>query len=293
MGCCCKSQGEVKAMTSIAKNRGCTDLLMLILYILTMTSVPYLMREATFAGADPWRMLRGYDLWGRSCGHAGVPPLAMLPNPIYPSFVVCVNDCSETWEEGTEIMAIRYPSQEIGTYCVPAPWKLAEVNGQVGGNASFFDPVEFLDEIPGAEAGETMLQDIYTARDLYGLVVVVALALSFLWLVLLGKCAKCLFYVSVLLVLVLITGIGITMFALGKEHLDLAEATGQGDLRNKAYVELGLGGFILFVCFIVLLLLCVLRKRINIALAVIKEASRYVPNLCFLVLDIIVSLDGF
>ncbi|XP_061168216.1 choline transporter-like protein 1 isoform X1 [Saccostrea echinata] len=67
-GCCCgKDSAEDKAdLTNPIKNRGCTDIIVLILFVLFWAGMIYIAAFSITHG-DAWRLVYGYDSFGNTC----------------------------------------------------------------------------------------------------------------------------------------------------------------------------------------------------------------------------------
>ena len=156
MGCCSR-ETKGKGLPEIVQNRGCkypppfavsflcslvcpnymdtcvfhsgTDILFLLAFLFAWLVSGGVLILARDKGADPWRVVRGVDMYGRICGiDDGVDDkkLAAFPDADYSSYIICVDKCDRTNEDdyketGDESygMVNKYESVEFLGYCMP------------------------------------------------------------------------------------------------------------------------------------------------------------------------------
>jgi len=132
-------------MTTITKDRGCTDILGLLAFLASWGLVAFILLEAKDLGGDPNKIIRGTNGFGEMCGIDSKVKHLPLAAFAYPGFlssldwwkvIVCVKDCSET--SYSEKMSLPHTSSQVGFYCVPSVTKEG-INVTISGspNADF------------------------------------------------------------------------------------------------------------------------------------------------------------
>jgi hypothetical protein len=126
-------QAEAEAPPSlyrVSKDRKCTDLWALLLYLLSWGGLIAILVVALKGGADPQRVIRGVDFQGRTCGVSeGVrdQPLAAwiaMPLNLEPgvdctdcyAIMTCVTNCTQTSDH--PLIVDHYTSEQFLSYCV-------------------------------------------------------------------------------------------------------------------------------------------------------------------------------
>lgn len=191
-GCCCggKMEKEPKMTFQPSSNRNCTDILFLIMYIISWAGLISIIATAGGLGGNPKRITNGVDHQGNICGHgAGFrTPYAAWVTTNAAAITIsgkdctncykirtCVADCSVTSipagnpGANTDILD-KYNSERLLNLCVPSP---LTVNGtqQVFAFSSEFDSA--------TEAASRAFADLYIAWPIILISVGVALLFSY------------------------------------------------------------------------------------------------------------------
>jgi hypothetical protein len=274
--CCGKTKSFEAGMHRIKQDRGCTDILFLLLWLVGWAGTFVILFMARQEGADPWRVIRGQDLDGGVCGMGNKTdyPYLAFPNPIDPSgsyLPVCVESCEATNQYGNNTynkprltkMVYRYESSRVGYYCLPT-----------AGALSLIPTVNL--EWQQSDI-TTMIGQAVTDVTVSARAICVAIALSiivtFMFVALLGKCAGCI----VLMAIILILG-GCTLFSAyliywGKLQANI-DAT-----PNYAYAAYVSGIVLACIVFLTICVLLALYTRIRIAVEVVKQAAAAVGDM--------------
>ncbi|KAG9338747.1 hypothetical protein JZ751_025183 [Albula glossodonta] len=326
-------------------NRGCTDIICCILFVLAIVGY-FAVGILAWSHGDPRKVIYPTDSRGRFCGQAG--PLEKKPLLFYfnilkcasplvllefqcPTTQICVEKCPDKsmtlvkalmskekmdfykqfCKEGEDISKMSAPeilknrlcpaalfaSKPLSRRCLPA---LFPSKGKITieGNTTFSDGegslVNATDLQEGAKKANKLLEARQVAMKIFedytqswhwilvGLLI--AMIVSLIFIVLLRYLAGIMVWVMIVLV-ILVIGYGI--FHCVMEYIDLKGMSGS-DVTIK---ELGLLtdfsvylqirqtwlAFTIILCIVevvIILLLIFLRKRVLIAIALIKEASR-------------------
>lgn len=239
-------------------------------------------------GADPWRVIRGVDMYGRICGRDdGVTDkkLAAYPDGDYPSYVICVDTCARTNEQDYEVdpggtysysMAKKYESVEFLGYCFPSI-----VSGSVS--------IGFQTDFSGsAQTFSQAIADTYNAWILIAISGVIALIFTFFLTWVLKYCAGIIIWLSIT---AFIVGGGLGGYLAIKWAEDNKNSPNPDeDLQTAAYVG---GGVLIAVTVIFLLIVLALFSRIRIAIEVVKEAARCILDMPLLVFFPLVPMIQF
>ncbi|XP_029106427.1 choline transporter-like protein 2 isoform X3 [Scleropages formosus] len=350
-------------------NRGCTDIICCILFILALLGY-FAVGILAWSQGDPRKVIYPTDSRGQFCGQAGTP-LENKPNLFYfnimkcasplvllefqcPTPQICVEKCPDRFltllnafktadlkyyksycKEGVDLStlsapevlktglcpAMILPSKPLSRRCFPA---FSKKNGVlVVGNQTTFDDGQgkirnAKDLLEGAgnativrEARQLAMKifEDYTHSWYWILIgLVIAMVISLIFIILLRFLAGIMVWVMIILV-ILVIGYGI--FHCYMEYASLKGTPG----ANVTLQELGLQAdfsvylqiqqtwlaFMIILCIvevIIILLLIFLRKRILIAIALIKEASRaigyvmsslFYPLLTFILLALVIA----
>ena len=248
--------------------RHCTDVLFVLLFAACWAAVGYMASLALTRG-DPTRLsfTHGTDMNGSVCGVSESVldrPYAAWPFPTEYAFMICVADCSATLNDTD--MALPLLSRPVLHYCMPDAAAVLNVSAL---NLTAFDPDNPYLQSATSEAlmaiGDIVL--VYPViLGSAGLTVV----LSFAWLFVLQAAAGAL--INALLALVLaggaLSGYALLHYADSNAASDPALSATQVHLMQyTAYALLGITA-------VLALIIIALRKRIAIAVQVVKEASR-------------------
>ena len=248
--------------------RRCTDVLFLLSFLASWAVMGYVLQQAITRG-DPNRLLftRGTDMNGDVCGVS--PAVAHLPYAAWPyppsySSLVCVASCNHTLNDSN--IALHLPSTPVLHYCVPDPQAL--LNASAALNVSGVEPSSPLLQSATTQA----LSAIGDVLDTWPVILGsagITVALSFLYLLVLQLAAGALVYSLLALLLVAggLSGYALLQFADSESSNPTVSTTNVHLMQYFAYALLGLTA-------IFALVIIALRKRILLAVQVVKEASR-------------------
>lgn len=268
---CCRTEPKSGIrVAGIQQKRGCTDVIFLLLFVISWIAIIIIISKAGEAGADPNRIVRGVNLQGQICGKdSGVKdkPLAAWPNPLYYEYQICVSSCNETHNPLSTEMSILYPSTEFLYYCIPgtvALWNstLLDMSGE-------FDAA--------ATAAQNAFADLFTAWVIILVSPIIALVMSFLVVNILRRVAGFLVFVLIMLVLAGFIIAGAALMQAASE----ADASISPE-RAKALKALGIICFVIAGIFFVVCLS--LRRRILIAIGVVEVAGAALDDMKSLLL---------
>jgi hypothetical protein len=257
-GCSCKSNGG-KPVTSLAAKRGCTDVLFLILFGIAFAGMFAVFGYTADQGANPTKIINGVDWQGKICGEdteVKDKPFAAwpgLPTSIDTEFKVCVAQCSDASDAG-----VLYPTVSfIDRYCMPNPSSTATIPG--------FDD--------HSQETQRAVADLNAAQPVIFAAAGVAIIGAFLYTWSLKHFAKILAWGAIFITFAAIVVFGWSLLTKAKEMKDEAiDPDRAHNLEYMAYVAIATGALFLLV-------MIVLRKRINVAVEVVKEASRALSDM--------------
>uniref|UniRef100_A0A3P9PC42 Choline transporter-like protein 2 n=1 Tax=Poecilia reticulata TaxID=8081 RepID=A0A3P9PC42_POERE len=335
------------------QNRGCTDILCCLLFILFLFGY-FAVGILAWSQGDPRKVIYPTDSRGQFCGQAGTAlekkpflfyfnilkcasPLVLLEFQC-PTPQICVEKCpnrhlnlvkaklgsnedreyySRFCKEGTNFTALSppeilrdalcpamlLPSKAFTRRCLPALGKLSGGVVVVGNETSFFDDdnnrVNATDLLEASKKSNIVVEARQVAMRIFEdytqswhwilLGLVIAMVVSLIFIVLLRFLAAVMVWVIIILV-ILVIGYGI--FHCYMEYAALKGEPGadvtirdlglQTDFSVYLQIRQTWLAFMIILAiveFIVILLLIFLRKRILIAIALIKEASRAVGHI--------------
>ncbi|XP_032418483.1 choline transporter-like protein 2 isoform X1 [Xiphophorus hellerii] len=335
------------------QNRGCTDILCCLLFILFLFGY-FAVGILAWSQGDPRKVIYPTDSRGQFCGQAGTAlekkpflfyfnilkcasPLVLLELQC-PTPQICVEKCpdrhlnlvkaklgsnedreyySRYCKEGTDFTALSppeilrdalcpamlLPSKAFTRRCLPALGKLSGGVVVVGNETSFFDDnnnrVNATDLLEASKKSNIVLEARQVAMRIFEdytqswhwilLGLVIAMVISLIFIVLLRFLAAVMVWVIIILV-ILVIGYGI--FHCYMEYAALKGEPGadvtirdlglQTDFSVYLQIQQTWLAFMIILAiveFIIILLLIFLRKRILIAIALIKEASRAVGHI--------------
>ncbi|XP_019905474.1 choline transporter-like protein 2 isoform X2 [Esox lucius] len=332
-------------------NRGCTDVLCCILFVVAIIGY-FAVGILAWSQGDPRKVIYPTDSTGQFCGQAGTPlekkpflfyfnilkcasPLVLLEFQC-PTTQLCVESCPTKYttlmkasknkgdldyyarfcKEGANLTGMSVPqilrdglcpsvlvsSKPFGRRCLPA---LSTLKGGVVvvGNQTTFDDgrgtmvnaTDFLDAskksnmvVEARQVAMKIFED-YTVSWYWILIgLVIAMVVSLIFIILLRYLAGIMIWVMIIMV-ILVIGYGI--FHCAMEYRSLSGEPGadvtirdlglQTDFSVYLQIRQTWLAFIIILSIvevIIILLLIFLRKRILIAIALIKEASRAVGH---------------
>lgn len=234
---------------------------------------------AVKAGADPNKIIRGVDMSGRVCGKTGTgfdgvaydltaKPVAIWPNPFYYDYKLCAANCAHTSDLAAPDMAWSYKSTKAAFYCLPDLSSIdASVSVSVGGEFSS------MAEAASNAAGDVITTMYYIFGSCFS-----AILFSFIMMPILRFLGKCLVLTSILSILIAGMAGGYFLYDYG------VQGAKNGTLSDSNSDASKYTAFIIWgVCVIFLLVIFFLRKRILIAIAVVKSAAEAITTMPMLV----------
>ena len=233
--------------------------------------MPVIYDLAVKAGANPDKVLRGVDMEGKICGRAGKKydgtlydetsrPFAAWPNPLEYNFKICVDSCAYTVAEDSDRMAWQYNSSLLVYYCIPSADAGAVLGVVVSANSSSFSSATTF--VVNSTA------DVMNSWQYLGYSIGTAIVLCFAVMPLLRWCGRCLVFTCIFGVIVAGVAGGVFLYNYGiKAQADGTISSTRADAC--VYTAYVLWGFVAIFTLVVFFL----RKRILIAIEVVKEAA--------------------
>jgi len=268
-GCCCCAEDKFDKGVPDCKfveyeDRGCADIQWLLAFIggcVLFVSI-YLGLE----DPSPTRVLSGNDWAGNVCG--STPGYEDLGVAIWPSLVpgpdnylvkFCAASCDEAMTH--EMMITPYEATNYLGYCLPANLEdLTAVIAGGGGNSTYESlAFDFSTGITDA------VSDVWTAQFLIYGAMVFAVIVSFFYDKVIGTVGACIVWFLSFSFLAMGLASGYFLY----DYAESAEEIGDEDAEYYlygAYVAWGL-------TFLLLCFLCAIRKKIQMALAIMKSAG--------------------
>ena len=247
--------------------RQCTDVLFLLLFVACWAVVGWVTSLAITRG-DPSRLsfTHGTDMNGSVCGVSPTVidrPYAAFPFPTHPQYMICVTNCSAALNDSD--MALPVPSTPLLFYCMPDPDFLLNITQL---NLTSYDPHNAYLQSASTQA-LAAIGDLVTIYPVLLASAAITIGLSFAWLIVLQLAAGALIYTLLLLVLVGGALAGYALLQYASDESDNPTLTTQQVqlMRYTAYALLALTG-------VFALVVLALRRRITLAVQVVKEASR-------------------
>lgn len=268
------AEGELPRMLMNKTERKCTDVLVLLLFIASFGGIAWILGECLARGSDPNRLIRGVDYDNRVCGKSdGVTdePYAAWPYTEFdlldPSLLtsmyhikVCLPSCEDT--QTSSLMVHPHVSTKVYYYCLPS------FNSTAAETAFNL----LLEDNQGADILVRVAGDVYTTYPLLLGAIPISMAFSFAFILIAVYWAGALVWFSILSV---VGGALILSYML--LHYDPPSFGTLSEDDAKASVEFA--GWVVFaLAEIALIAIVMLRTRIQVAVEVVKEASKAVLN---------------
>eukprot|EP01084_Bolivina_argentea_P294529 506792_1 len=270
LGCGCADHESEGYLASIEKNRSCTDVPCIVLFIgFIIFLISYVWSEA-FVEGDPDRLIRGVNYSGKICGKSeGVEnlPYAFWPDPTEFRFKVCTDNCNvATFDNFTSNHIIingqnaPYPSEMyIDKYCIPT---VSDIS------ISGFE--EYSNEF------QRNMGDIKIAMPIIGASIAIAFIISFCYVWLMKCCVGILVWSTVAII---IFGGYILGYLAYESSKDINSNLSSNDEKIRLY-----GSYCIFALTTIFLLIIIFaRNRIRIAIQVIKSAGRSIGDMPMMV----------
>jgi len=270
LGCGCKEHKDEERFESVTEiNRSCTDIPCIGIFGAFFGAMVFYVWMTAFAEGDPDRLIRGVNHAGKICGKSvGVDnlPYAFWPDLGSFRFKVCTDDCYKATFTDYQTNHINIPDTGnapyeselyLDKYCVPDMDNL-EIEG-------------FNDEDNSAQRS---IGDFNLAMPVFGAAIAIAFVMSFLFVWLMKVCIKAFVWGVVALILFCGLALSYVLYA-SKDDENLSDK--ESKMRLYAAAAIAVCTFIFF-CIIVFA-----RKRIMIAIEVIKSAGRAFGDMPFMV----------
>lgn len=257
---CCSTKRE--PTVGVVVSRPVSDWFGLLLLVGGIVALIVVSVQASAAGGNPDKILRGTNMAGQVCGN-DLPeqPFLAWPNPFEVDaapFRTCVTSCSETNNPGNKFMARLYESSPQYYYCAP----------NVPNVVDSFIRNEM-------SKGSKLVSDLAVASNLIYAMTGVACVVSFIMLWFIRYCAKYVFWLACLLAVAGATTGGWCLLQEGQKDTTKS---------NVSQLMTWTGVVILVATAIFLMILCFLRKQLQIALEIVKEASKAISDLKSLII---------
>ncbi|MES1907423.1 MAG: hypothetical protein MHM6MM_000542 [Cercozoa sp. M6MM] len=283
-GCAC-AVGDFhddENLTSVKKRgRHCTDLPFLAAFVMLWVAMFAVLGLAIDKGGDPQKLLRAVDNTGRICGVSkDVEHLkyGAWPDLMEPDFKVCVDSCNDTTGGNPDSNFrsgftgfVGYKSIGFaGAYCLP---DVSDPDNQVG---NIEMPEHFND------ASQVLQRYVSDVQEAWWVIVAsgfIAMFLAFFFVFLAKSFAGCLVWSSILLIL---AGFAMATIVLFQEYDEVKNDSNPDTQREKALLGLAVTSGVCTLLFFVFLVL--IRKRIRIAIEVVRETSKALLDMKHLVL---------
>jgi len=273
---CCSGDDAKDASMEFkpASQRSCTDILMLLLYLVAWGGLIAILVSSAKSGGNPYKIINGVDYQNRVCGRDdGVKDLPYAAWPYAPvgqaqscsecvSLMVCLASCNDTMTSNS--MTLHYPSDTYVNFCIP---NQNLIQGGVSVSFSFSGDFESAKEV-ASRAIASML----TAWPLILASGFAALIISFLYMYLARKINGVLVFIAIILVTV---GGVLASIAL----LKAASEASNSSLTTRATAMKGVGITVAVCTGLFLLVVFFLRDRIKLAIEVVNEASRAMSDM--------------
>ncbi|CAM9112251.1 unnamed protein product [Discosporangium mesarthrocarpum] len=208
---------------------------------------------------------------------------------------VCVDGCPSTTDTSVVICRDDRPDELVDDaaavasgYCMYQLESSDTVNYCVLKNSTQWSSFQ---ETDLASYATEFIADMVTAREYifgFGFCVAILLGFVYMYFMRLPYLVAALVYSCILIVLVALLGLGYGFYATGERWNE--EGTRDESFITGAYVFSGIAWVLAFLwtCFI-----CFMRKRIELAIGVIKEAGRVITSMPLIVLWPLLQLVGF
>ncbi len=238
--------------------RGCTDVLMLLLFIGSWVAALVILGEAVRFGGSPYRVIYGVDFQGNICGKtSGFGDRKYAAWPIPPtdttkfSIKICVANCNATKIDNQSFLP-NYESWPFYRYCLPKS-------------------IDVTDEFTSsAETTSRIISDLFITWPVIFGAVFVAVIFSFIYVRCMRiSCCRKIIVWGVFLALV------VGGFFLGWSLLKYAQEakTSTVEVKNRVLAAQVTGWIVIALTVVFMLVVFFLRARINIALAVTGAAA--------------------
>ena len=267
--------------------RSCTDVIFLLSFIASWAVMGYVLHQAVTLG-DPNRLVftHGTDMNGDVCGVSQAvkdKPYAAWPFPTQYDFMLCVSNCSATLNDSD--IALHLPSTAVLFYCMPDPSAVLNVSA-LNLTTAFDTNSPYLQS--ATTQAMSAIGDILNVWPVILASAGITVVFSFLWLIVLQLAAGALIYTLLLLLLIAgaLSGYALLQFAASEANNPTMSVTQLHVMRYFAYALFG-------VTALFALIIIALRKRIVLAVQVVKEASRAMSAMKAMLLFPLIPIAAF
>ncbi|KAJ3216661.1 hypothetical protein HDU67_009189 [Dinochytrium kinnereticum] len=308
---------DAKVVGPIDKRR-CHDLVFLIIFIAFWVGMVIVAQTAIKFG-DPNKIIQPRDTWGNYCGSgpknsSGIDlrdkPNLYYFNPISPGMLpaVCVKECPST-------TGMASASNAVCTYgitptditlavhiaslkCAPVVFNSNPILGRCIPLGATGDLLNLLNEtsskVPGGELlgattqmSQVFISDVIKSWQFLVGSVFTSVFVTFLWLFLLRFVAKVIVWATILLVNLIFLGLAGLLFSYWKQYENYyyngTDAGHDSDNVKNMFTAAKYGCYVCLGLFgVMLLLTLIMRKRIRVAVEIIKESARAVAKMPFI-----------
>lgn len=278
---CCGFVKQHK-LQGIEKNRSCTDIIFLLLFIASYVAAVVIFIEAGNNGGDPDKIVRGVDYHGRICGKsAGVEafPMAVWPSIAMYKYMECKSSCEATEQLPVSLahpdQFYKYSSTRFLHFCFP--WyddtsaTIVNETTSTAQTSLLEDNFDSASEMIGRAAG-----DLYTAWPMFIVCAIVALLFTFLYTWATRYIAGVLVWACIALIIMGGSFLGIVLIKEANNAENDVVPNRQKGMRVMGWLFVAL-------TFVFFLIVVFLRKRIRIAVEVIKMAAGAIGDIKSLV----------
>eukprot|EP01012_Entosiphon_sulcatum_P003724 TRINITY_DN11298_c0_g1_i1.p1 TRINITY_DN11298_c0_g1~~TRINITY_DN11298_c0_g1_i1.p1 ORF type:complete len:665 (-),score=119.59 TRINITY_DN11298_c0_g1_i1:201-2195(-) len=292
MGCCGKTEKEENGGAipagGIDTNRGCTDVICILLFVAAMAAWVAIASIA-FHNGKPLRVVKPMDYKGNICGEdkeVANRPYLYLPSPWNLNFGLCVTACPNPDDivckynssSNTSLALFKVASSDcfLTFYkSSPALWRCFPT--QVLNVSGISLATEQLQKITDTFSVGKYLQqgyaDVYNGRWVIFISVATALGFTLLWVFLLRFLVKPVVWFTIIAVFCLLFGLGWASWQRAN-HLRDTVQDGDKDSKRQVTTFRVLSWIFWIASAIYLTLLAWLLSRVRIAIEIVKEASK-------------------
>jgi hypothetical protein len=280
-------------------DRGCSDILMLLLFIISWGVFCYIAFMG-FKNGDPSKIDRPYDSAGNQCGVGNYSSYTDLFFIVDASVLdasmntVCVDSCPDSTTGTVSCM----PNANVTT-CPTDPYQTASLFRICLPTGAATIGSAAIANITNAIGMTGLQQDISDIKSVWYMILAVAgiaLVISFLYTFVVRFCAGFMTWAIIILYLGLLLGFGFLCYNLANNP-DSTNIAGSDVLKNMSQTSLKIFAYTSFTILgISLLLICFFFHRITLAIGVLKCAAQFVeevPSIIFVPLLFFFVLIGY
>merc|ERR1719223_712930 len=306
-----KDEGK-KEVTIFAENRKCRDVLCSLIFIAFIGGTAYLAFYAYQKDADPRRVIMGYDKFGNTCGRKNEPikdaPFSGQDVSDYlfhyteKGFSICVKECPSIALSSVSDLTTLFDQGikmcEYGTakadYAFDGGVKCA-VKDSLPTEPFIFDCTqvtlgsEFYDEIfDSKDFSQKIVADMYVSRKIIITLVALSIPVCFIWICILNYIAPIMIYTLLTSVFIGSIGASTFMWLAYRGHFNIREAL----VTHRTLWAVG-SVLATIITVILCLLILAMLKRVQIAVSMLNEASKFLNAVPLIIFQPAVSIIIF